>query len=167
MFRWSSSILNPKPASDVIRLEESGTVSLNDSVYQLSKIPFALNICCLCTIQLRTAKPWSPATRLLWIVFHCYLLPCINSWLRLTFSQGGEPIRSCLTYIHIQSILYTDMWILPNSTKPRPSGLFFVQLLTLTKQTLHFLNVNGSSCTWTLDRETMLNALIISATKAG
>ena len=32
MFKWSSSVLNPEPASDIICLEESGAMSRNDSV---------------------------------------------------------------------------------------------------------------------------------------
>ena len=38
MSRWSSSVLNPESSSDVIRLEESGTISLNDSLNQLSNV---------------------------------------------------------------------------------------------------------------------------------
>ena len=38
MFRWSSFVLNPEPASDVIGLEESGNMSLDDSVNQLSNV---------------------------------------------------------------------------------------------------------------------------------
>ena len=34
MFRWSASILNPEPASDIIQLEELGIMSLNNSVWQ-------------------------------------------------------------------------------------------------------------------------------------
>ena len=30
MLIWSSSFLNPEPASDIIQLEESGTMSLDD-----------------------------------------------------------------------------------------------------------------------------------------
>ena len=36
--RWSSSFLNPEPASDVIRLELLGTMSLDDLVNQLSNV---------------------------------------------------------------------------------------------------------------------------------
>ena len=36
MFRLSTSILHPEPASDVIGLEELGTMSLDNSVNQLS-----------------------------------------------------------------------------------------------------------------------------------
>ena len=38
MFRWSFFVLNPKPASDDIRLDESGTMSLDNSVNQLSNV---------------------------------------------------------------------------------------------------------------------------------
>ena len=32
LFRWSSSILNPESAGEIIRLEESGTMNLDNSV---------------------------------------------------------------------------------------------------------------------------------------
>ena len=42
MFRWSSNlngvVLNPESANDVIPLEESGTLSLDDLVNQLSNV---------------------------------------------------------------------------------------------------------------------------------
>ena len=38
MFRWSFSVLNPETASDVIWLEESGTMSLGNSVNHLSNV---------------------------------------------------------------------------------------------------------------------------------
>ena len=38
IFRWSSSVLNPEAARDVIWLEESGTMSLNDSVNQFNNV---------------------------------------------------------------------------------------------------------------------------------
>ena len=38
MFRWSSSILNPEPASDVIQFEELGTMSLYNSLNHLSNL---------------------------------------------------------------------------------------------------------------------------------
>ena len=37
IFRWSSSILNSEPSSDVIQLEELSTMSLYDSVWQVEK----------------------------------------------------------------------------------------------------------------------------------
>ena len=38
MFRWSTSVLNPQPASDDIWLEELGNMSLMDSVKLLSNV---------------------------------------------------------------------------------------------------------------------------------
>ena len=42
MFRWSSSVLRADPASDVIRLEESGPAS-KIQVNQLRKLPFIVS----------------------------------------------------------------------------------------------------------------------------
>ena len=38
MLRWSSSIFNPEPARNDIQSEEWGTMSLDDSVNQLSNV---------------------------------------------------------------------------------------------------------------------------------
>ena len=65
MFRWSSSVLNPEPASDAIRLEELGTISLDNSVNNLCKFPLYseqqlslqyLNESCIAIAHLYTMK---------------------------------------------------------------------------------------------------------------
>ena len=61
IFRWSSAILNTKKVSDFIKLKESEHV-LTIQVNQLSKLPFVLNIRCLCGIwmvrQSCGLQPW-------------------------------------------------------------------------------------------------------------
>ena len=37
MFRWSSSALNPEPASENVHVEESGTISLNNLVWPVDQ----------------------------------------------------------------------------------------------------------------------------------
>ena len=59
MLSWSCSVLNSEPASDVIRLEESGTLRLDNSVNQLSNVidPAMWNMSCehqcLCRIGMK------------------------------------------------------------------------------------------------------------------
>ena len=78
IFRWSSSILNMEPASDVILLEESLVLTIQ--INHLSKLPFWLNMCCLCIIQMRTTKPWLfITTRLLWIALSVTVSNTISS----------------------------------------------------------------------------------------
>ena len=40
MFRWSSPVLNPEPASDFIQLKEWGTMILHDSVSSMFQLPY-------------------------------------------------------------------------------------------------------------------------------
>ena len=68
MFQWSSSVLNPELANDVIHLEESGILSLDDSVNQLINVidpamwndsNFSLlNISVYTVFQLEQMLPW-------------------------------------------------------------------------------------------------------------
>ena len=57
MFRWSSSILNPETASDIIQLEELGTMSLNDSVWPVEQasITYQHQLSTLCFNKNRAA----------------------------------------------------------------------------------------------------------------
>ena len=56
MFKWSSSILNPEPASDIIWLEESGTMSLEDSVcVEQVSIIYQHQLSTLCSNENRAA----------------------------------------------------------------------------------------------------------------
>ena len=56
MFRWSYAVLNLELASNIIRLEKSGTMSL-DQLDRLSKLPLNINISCLLCVQMRTEQP--------------------------------------------------------------------------------------------------------------
>ena len=57
MFRWYSSVLNPEPASEIIWLEESGTMSLDDSVraVEQASITYQLQLSTLCSNENRAA----------------------------------------------------------------------------------------------------------------
>ena len=57
MFRWSSFVLNPQPASDIIHFEESGAMSLGDSVWPVEQdsIIYKHQLFPLCSTEKRAA----------------------------------------------------------------------------------------------------------------
>ena len=57
MFTWSFSVLNPRPASDIIRLEELGTMRLDNSVWPVEQgsIIYQHQLSTLCLNENRAA----------------------------------------------------------------------------------------------------------------
>ena len=57
MYRWTSSVLNPEPASAIIQLEESGILSLDDSIWPVEQasIIYQVQLSYLCSNENRAA----------------------------------------------------------------------------------------------------------------
>ena len=115
MFRWSSSVLNPEPASDVIRLEESGTINL--TIQWTSRVMWLIPPHGMTP----TSVFWTSVSMLYSNengCSHCYLSPCTKA----TPSHTGLQmiVKSIIGFVlHIASHKY---WL--EFDNSRPAGIW-------------------------------------------